>query len=378
MVRLEDPVSKFIPAFSAKKLSVGSRHRKLYREVTLRDLLAHTSGVGFGPGFGYEPENDYEETYTQLVRDVDKGLIHSLAEWCNELAKLPLRFQPGKDWGYGYSSDILGRVVEVASARALDEFLLAEVIAPLDMHDTFFKVPTESASRLAALYKREPWDGNGKHVNLITVDVGGSGLAENVTGTSTSAFLCGGAASKLIQGGGCVCSMAGGLVSSIADYARFGQMLLNEGELAGVRLLQPETVRLLAKDWLNEFTNERRSQPLWVWGSAGIGFSPLGQIGVKHRGAVSRRIAGAALDTVHWGGAGGSGYMLNWPHKVLVLTYTGCTFDTETQKTMWRATFAALHRGGAKHRHLLDYPATARNAKRRGLESTTSAKRRRK
>jgi len=137
-------------------------------------------------------------------------------------------------------------------------------------------------------------------------------------------------------------------VSTLRDYARFGQMLLNEGELEGTRLLQPETVRLLARDWLNDFTTEKRKQPLWVWGTPGIGFSPLGQIGVAHPEAGSRRVVGSALHTVHWGGAGGSGYMFNWPHRVQVLTYTGCAFDTATQKALWRAAFGALRRGGAR------------------------------
>merc|ERR1719343_1408054 len=124
--------------------------------------------------------------------------------------------------------------------------------------------------------------------------------------------------------------------------------MVNNGIVDGIRLLKAETVQLLARDWLNDFTSEKRRQPLWVWGTPGIGFSPLGQIGVEHKDATHRRIVGSQLHTVHWGGAGGSGYMLNWPHGVVVLTYTGCTFDTATQKVMWRATFGALRRGKAK------------------------------
>merc|ERR1711920_1081770 len=168
-----------------------------------------------------------------------------------------------------------------------------------------------------------------------------------IPAASSSLFLRG-RASKLIQGGGCVCSIAGGLVSTIRDYACFGQMLLNDGEFNGVRFLQPVTVGLLAQDWLNEFSVEKRRKPLWVWDTPGIGFSPLGQIGVDHPSACSRHAPGSQLHTVHWGGAGGSGYMLNWPHKLLVLTYTGVLKDTDTQKAMWRATFGALRRGGAK------------------------------
>eukprot|EP00929_Paragymnodinium_shiwhaense_P072469 TRINITY_DN36785_c0_g1_i1.p1 TRINITY_DN36785_c0_g1~~TRINITY_DN36785_c0_g1_i1.p1 ORF type:complete len:493 (+),score=128.79 TRINITY_DN36785_c0_g1_i1:67-1545(+) len=360
LVALEEPLSKFIPAFA--KTPVGAKGVPLKRAITLRDLLAHTSGIGFGPGFGYPAENDYESTYVDLVDRVDRQRIKTLAQWCEELAKLPLRFQPGRDWGYGYSSDVLGRVVEVAAGKALDKVLQEEVLGPLGMTDTFFAVPSSKASRLAALYKREPWDGSGKNVKFITVDAGCSGKTVNAsrntfdrcsdgtgpTAPSASVFLAkGGHAFKVLQGGGCVCSVAGGLVSCLKDYARFGQMLVNDGELEGTRLLRPETVELLRKDWLNEFTEEKRKEPLWLWGDVGVGFSPIGQIGVPYKGA-SRHKAGSALDTIHWGGAGGSGYMLNWPHRVVVLTYSGCTFDTSTQKTMWKATLGALRNGRAK------------------------------
>lgn len=352
LVGLEDPIARYIPAFSSPV--VGDKRKPASRQVTVRDLLAHTSGIGFGPGFGYDPENDYEQVYHDLVKRVDRGEVASLADWCNELAKLPLRFQPGTDWGYGYSSDVLGRIVEVVAGRPLDEYLQANVIIPLGMHDTFFEVPLEKASRLSALYKREPWDGSGSHPQLLVVDPAGSTSSTSapprrqsskVAGSTSSVFLAG-SASKVIQGGGCVCSVAGGLVSTLRDYAQFGMMLLNRGELNGTRFLEESSVRLLERDWLNDLSLEKRRQPLWVWGTPGVGFSPLGQIGVEHRKATSRRDVGAKLHTVHWGGAGGSGYMLNWPHRLMVLTYTGCVLDTDTQKTMWRAAFGALSRGG--------------------------------
>jgi len=246
----------------------------------------------------------------------------------------------------------------------LDEFIDSEVLKPLGMTDTFFAVPVEKRARLAALYKREPWDGSGNNVKYVTLDAGGSGIAENTqrkvygqnidgsgpAAPSSSVFLQSGLSSKVIQGGGCVCSIAGGLVSCLKDYARFSQMLVNSGQVDGIRVLQAESVQLLCRDWLNDCTKQKRKKPLWVWGTPGIGFSPLGQMGVETPAGVeaNRRIVGSQLDTVHWGGAGGSGYMLNWPHQVVVLTYTGCAFDTATQKTMWRAAFGAIRRGGAK------------------------------
>lgn len=357
LVALEDPLSKYIPGFA--NTVVGDKSKALSRPITLHDLLAHTSGVGFGPGMGYEVENDYEKNYVELVRGVDLGEIKSLAEWCNSLANVSLRFQPGKDWGYGFGCDILGRVVEVVTGKALDVFLKHEVIDPLGMHDTGFACPAEKAPRLAALYKREPWDGNGKSVKYITLDAGGNGVianeAKKITGATAggeggtytappSSVFIGDKAATVFQGGGCVCSVAGGLVSSLRDYARFGQMLLNGGELDGHRFLKLSTVELLWRDWLNDFSPEKRKQPMWVWNKPGIGFSPFGQLGVKHPDVVGPRKPGAYLETIHWGGAGGSGYMFNWTHKVQVLTYTGCAYDTDCQQLMWKHTWAALAR----------------------------------
>jgi len=131
---------------------------------------------------------------------------------------------------------------------------------------------------------------------------------------------------------------------TISDWGKCCSM----GVLDGVRVLSPESVHMLTQDWLNEFTMENRDHPLWVWDTPGIGFSPLGQIGVAHPTVNSHRVVGSHVNTVHWGGAGGSSYMLNWPHKLMVLTYTGCVFDTLTQRIMWRAAFGALNRGKAK------------------------------
>jgi len=344
-VKLNDLVSKYLPAFA--DLKVGEECLPLVRPLLVHDLLAHTSGIGLGPGFYYSPDGDDEKIYMELARQVDSGRVRSLAEWCDQLTELPLRFQPGS-WGYGYSSDVLGRLVEVISGQPLDEFLETEVIKPLGLTDTCFALPLSKKHRLAALYKRKPFDGSGKNVKFLIADPGGSGcVSEDPHVSSTSVFLQG-RSSPVMQGGGCVCNLAGGLVSTLNDYIRLGQMLLNGGELDGIRVLSPESVHMLTQDWLNEFTMENRDQPLWVWDAPGIGFSPLGQIGVAHPTVNSHRIVGSHVNTVHWGGAGGSSYMLNWPHKLLVLTYTGCLFDTLTQRIMWRAAFGALNRGKAK------------------------------
>lgn len=340
LVHLEDPIFKFIPAFA--DAVVGEERSAMLRPITIRDLLAHTSGIGFGPGFGHEPNDHYEKPYADLVGRVDRGEVPSLAAWCDELAQVPLLFQPGSDWGYGYSSDVLGRVAEVVSGRPLDELLRTEVLSPLGMDETAFAVPAAKARRLAALHSRDPCDGSGKHVEVAVADPGGAAAEGAAAGGSPSSVFLEGRSSPVLQGGGCVSSMAGGLTSCLGDYARFGQMLLGGGELEGVRLLRPETVRLLAEDWLNGAGAEARDTPLWVWETPGLGFSPFGQVGVSHPDAPARRTASSHLNTVYWGGAGGSSYMLSWPHQLMVLTYTGCIYDTATQEAMWRAVFKSL------------------------------------
>jgi len=346
LVGLRDEVAKYIPGF--RDVRVGPRRLPVTRPMLVRDLLSHTSGIGAGPGFGEEGSGKYVD----LIRRVDQGEVGSLEEWCKEVARIPLDFQPGAWWGYGYSTDVLGRVAEVVSGKPLDELLQDEVLEPLGMRDTHFAVPRAKASRLAALYRRQPWDGSGDSVKLLTVDPGGSraapspGLGAAGAAAAPSAFLEGGAP-QVLQGGGCVCSVAGGLVSTLADYFRLGQLLLQGGAVDGVRLLKPETVRLLASDWLGREDVGRRGK-VWCWDRPGIGFSPLGQVGVPHPKAGPRRHPGSKLDTVHWGGAGGSFYILNWPHQLMLLGYTGAVYDQMTQNGMCQAAFGALRSGGAR------------------------------
>lgn len=337
LVGLDDKVSKYIPAF--KRLVVGQRARKpASRPMTVRDLLAHTSGVGFGPGFGYDVDRANQKKYIDLCGRVDRGEISSLEQWCSELAKVPLDFEPGAWWGYGYSSDILGRVAEVVSGKPLDRLCRELVLGPLGMHDTAFAVPATKAGRLASLYKFDPKASGGP---LLLCDAGGAGGAD-----APSAFLAG-RQSPVLQGGGCVCSLAGGMVSSLGDYFRLGQMLLQEGTLDGVRVLQAETVKMLASDWLTREAGDRRAKD-WCWGRVGVGYCPLGQIGVPHPQAPPRHHPGSKVGTLHWGGAGGSFYILNWEHQLMVLGYTGVVYDQYAQNGMVRAAFGGLRRGGAK------------------------------
>jgi CubicO group peptidase (beta-lactamase class C family) len=215
-LRLDDPVSKFIPEFKNMKVAIESGSGGALakppnfstvpasREITIKDLLTHTSGLASGPmGASEAAKNPRKPTDT-------------LADYVPRLAATPLEFQPGSRWLYspGAAFDTLGRIVEIASNMPLDKFLAGRVFGPLEMKDTSFYPNEAQMPRLITAYSK------GEH-----------GLTKNPQQITMS--------SKVYFSGG------GGLVSTVDDYARFAQMLANGGELAGQRLLSPRTVKLM-------------------------------------------------------------------------------------------------------------------------------------
>ncbi|MGE0258785.1 MAG: serine hydrolase domain-containing protein [Alphaproteobacteria bacterium] len=203
------PVAQYLPEFS--EMTVGVERARAARTMTVQDLLRHTSGLTYAQ-FGDSPVQ-------MLWRDVtlmDEGQTN--AELAQKLAGLPLMFEPGTTWEYSMSTDVLGRVVEVASGMSLGEFFEARIAGPLGMRDTGFAAAGERAARIA-----EP-------------------QADAATGQRPPMR-------NVKQPGGWE-SGGGGAVSTAADYLRFCQMLLNGGDLDGVRLLAPKTVALMASDHL--------------------------------------------------------------------------------------------------------------------------------
>lgn len=222
---LDDPVSKFIPEFGDPKVLVSVEPletRPAKREITIRHLLTHTSGLTYD-----SPK--LKEMYQQ--QEISGGLSISdvtLEEMMRRLGGLPLLFDPGDDYEYGMSTDVLGRVVEVASGMALDQFLQERIFTPLGMNDTFFKVPPEKAHRLTAVYVA---DGAGIK-QLESSQDKPSELDPDYPLSDAHVYLSGG----------------GGLCSTASDYLRFCQMLLNGGENHGVRLLKEDTIKLMRMD----------------------------------------------------------------------------------------------------------------------------------
>jgi len=220
------PVSQYLPEFKDVKVGVekidsstGKPALSLedpQQQMTVQDLLRHTSGLVYGP-FG----NSLVHQAYNKADLFDNN--QTLAEFVTKLSKLPLAHQPGKVWEYGMSTDVLGRIVEVVSGMPFDRFVEERITKPLGMNDTGFYLSAAQAPRLA-----EP------QVDPATGKRPGASSAESLTKEKQ----------KWISGGG-------GLLSTASDYARFCQMLLNGGELHGVRLLAPKTIVVMTSDQLS-------------------------------------------------------------------------------------------------------------------------------
>ncbi|HLZ04629.1 MAG TPA: serine hydrolase domain-containing protein [Bradyrhizobium sp.] len=214
---LAEPVAKFIPEFAKQKVGVERNGRlelvDVPRPMTVQDLLRHTSGI------------TYDHTGNSLVQQLYKeSRLRSRkitnAEHAAMVAELPLICQPGAEWNYSRSTDILGRIIEVVSGKTLGAYLTERILAPLQMAETAFFTGAENAARLAEAYPTDPW--TGEKVQLFN-------MLEQPT----------------MESGG------GGLVSTTMDYARFCQMLLSGGTLDGNRIVGRKTLELMASNHLS-------------------------------------------------------------------------------------------------------------------------------
>ncbi|MEA3224439.1 MAG: serine hydrolase domain-containing protein [Planctomycetota bacterium] len=239
LIRLNDPVSKYIPEFDKPTvLRPGQEGRKTVparRKITIKHLLTHTSGLTY----------HWNARLGSLYKEagITHGLLQDdsvLGEKMKKLARIPLLHQPGEAWTYGLSVDVLGRVVEVASGKTLEEFLEERIFEPLAMKDTHFFIPDEKMSRLAAVYAPR-FDGGLRRLGSKSVEEGSLVYSADHPYAGQRKYFSGG----------------GGLCSTIGDYLRFSQMLLNEGELDGKRLLKRRTVRLMIKDHVGKLSKDQ-------------------------------------------------------------------------------------------------------------------------
>jgi CubicO group peptidase (beta-lactamase class C family) len=248
-LHLDDPLSKLLPEFTDMMVLVANKEGsndkdyrliKADRVIIIRHLLTHTSGITYR--FFGRPH--LGKLYAEA--GVSDGLAETagtIGENVKRLAKLPLLHQPGTAWEYGLNTDVLGRVVEVASGKSLDASFRERLFKPLQMHDTGFLVPNEKRSRLAALYTPDDKKiirrvGNGPvHAGSLVYS------ATYPTADNNHSY-----------------SGGGGLTSTARDYGRFLQMLLNRGELDGKRLLKPETVDQMTRNQIGDLNRRIRGQ----------------------------------------------------------------------------------------------------------------------
>jgi CubicO group peptidase (beta-lactamase class C family) len=232
--RLSDPVSKYIPELANLQVAAnpdGRRLEKASHPITIRELMTHTAGFTYG----VMSQSAVDQLYLKKQVLAYDG---TLRDMIGRLAGIPLRHQPGTKWQYSVAVDVQGYLVEVLSGQKLDVFLQKRLFEPLNMVDTGFYVPKEKVNRLAQLYTY------GKDGHLIppsrfdeSTQLGGVQIhADEIVARylAPPTFLSGG----------------GGLVSTAADYLRFAQMLLNGGELDGIRILSPLTVDLMRRNQL--------------------------------------------------------------------------------------------------------------------------------
>jgi CubicO group peptidase (beta-lactamase class C family) len=291
---LKDPVSKFIPSYADLRVyKAGSALAPATEPVTepmrIWHLLTHTSGLTYG----FHHAHPVDEAYRNAGFEWGSPPAATLEQNCDAWAQLPLLFQPGSEWNYGVSTDVLGRVVEVASGQSLDAFFAERIFEPLGMTDTAFSASAADHDRLAALYIPTP--GTRK---VMRMDAMGD-LAK-----TPPAFLSGG----------------GGLVSTAADYHRFNQMLVRDGELDGRRLLGTRTVRYMSQNHLPGGADlEHFGRPLFAETTfEGVGFG-LGFSVVQD--SVANKVL-ASDGECAWGGAASTGFWVDRKEDITALLMT--------------------------------------------------------
>ena len=282
---LDDPVSKYIPDFEGSRVVTDQNTEDVStvpadRKITVRDLMRHTSGLTYGI-FG---NTNVDKLYRKNM--VLSGGSTTLEGMTQKMASIPLLYQPGTKWHYSVSTDVLGRVVEVASGQSLDVFFSERIFEPLGMEDTAFYVPAEKIDRFATNYGPNPQGG------LQPID-----RPETTRYAKKPAFLSGG----------------GGLVSTASDYMRLCLMLLNNGKLGDTRLLKGKTVRMMTRNQL-----PKQAYPIGSGGRAGMGFG----MGFSVRVEFNDKDPASRVGEYGWGGMASTHFWISPRDEIAVVVLT--------------------------------------------------------
>ena len=280
--RLDDPVTRFVPEFDNLRVYTGTgpdgklMTESMKRPPTMREIMSHTAGFGYGLGDTHPVDKLYRS----------KGVLASkgLHQMIERTAEIPLMFQPGTSWSYSSAVDIQGYIIERITGQTLGEFLAQNVFKPLKMNDTAFLVPAGKEDRLASVYVGDPKSGE-----IVE--------AKALFGQNAQDFT----KPPLMESGG------GGLVSTTTDYARFCQMILNKGQLDGVRILSPASVELMDTNVIP------RDVLVSSNGSTAARFNDAVGFGLDFMVVNDPRKAGQLVgkDTMSWGGAAGTWFWID-------------------------------------------------------------------
>ncbi len=284
-ILLTDPVSRYLPEFANMRIYAGDDTLPAQRPITIEDLLTHTAGLTY--------DSKTETGVPRLYDEADLWSAASLEEFTAKVAALPLVFEPGSRWHYSVAYDVLGRILEIVAEQPFDEFLQSRILGPLKMVDTAFHVPDAKLDRFTTLYQRD-----------------GDGMRPVETATES-----GYRNRELAPFGG------HGLVTTAADYLRFAQMLLNGGELEGVRFLGRKTVELMMMDHLGPDFERPRLNDAWLGRTENrSGDMHLG-LGYAFGGYVITDVAEndvpGSVGTYAWGGNGSTYFFID-PHEELI------------------------------------------------------------
>lgn len=301
---LDDPISMYLPEYAEKEVLVetegGVGRVPADRPITFRHVLTHTAGV--------DPDRD-------MLTEEERELLSrrpTLEETITARAPLPLEFHPGDEWRYGSSTDYVAILVERISGQRFDRFLQERIFEPLGMSDTHFNVPASKTDRVAAVYSPS---GPGNTIELMRTPE---------ERQETTFF------------GGVY-----GLYSTAADYFRFSQMILNGGELDGVRLLSPSTVNLM-------ITNHTDDKPIYIRGSDAYGFG----LGFSMLTDPARSREALTPGSFGWGGAWGTVFWIDPTEETVMVfmtqisSYSHFTIRQEFPNLVMQAITESKHTGG--------------------------------